>query len=329
MDARSALVDASQALADAKFVPSGSAVSVGDASSIAVSPDGGLIVTGNRDGSISTWKATGNRLASSVPGHTKAIEEMDFTPDGRWLVTGSDDTTVLLWDLADPADVPPPTVLGQTGEIVWSVAVAPDGGTVATASEDGTIQLWDLGARREVGAPLADLEPEEATRCEWIAGDDAVILIYTGIDPPVLFARGDPSQFGRLSQQVPPATYTFTLLGVHRAALAERLRPEREQRMWRMVAKTVDFAETSDERARPLGPADLPAIQELFATHPDRPDAFHPRQLLSGPFFGVWDGASLVSVAGTQWPRWGMFSLDPTAAGRDSPRWRAQPSSMN
>jgi len=146
---------------------------------------------------------------------------------------------------------------------------------------------------------LADLEPEEAPRCEWIVGDEAVILLYRGIDPPVLFARGDPSQFGRLSRQVPPATYTFTLLGVHRAALAERLRPEREQRMWRMVAKTVDFAETSDERARPLGPADLPAIQELFASHPDRPDAFHPRQLLSGPFFGVWDGASLVSVAGT------------------------------
>ena len=48
-------------------------------------------------------------LARDVPGHTKAIEEMDITPDGRSLVSGSDDASVMLWDLTDPADVPAPT----------------------------------------------------------------------------------------------------------------------------------------------------------------------------------------------------------------------------
>lgn len=179
IDARSALVDASQALADAKFVPAGSAVSIGDATSVAVSFDGELIVTGNRDGSISTWTATGASLTANVAGHTKAIEEMDFTPDGRWLVTGSDDTTVLLWDLADPTDVPAPTVLGETGEIVWSVAVAPDGKTVAAASEDGTIQLWDLGTRSEVGPPLADLEGDALTVA--FSPDGELLLVGNGV----------------------------------------------------------------------------------------------------------------------------------------------------
>jgi WD40 repeat protein/class 3 adenylate cyclase len=163
VDARAALVDGSQALADAKFVPSGPPVSVGDALTVAVSPDGRVVVTGNRDGSISTWGPAGERLAHGVQGHTKAIEEMDFTPDGRRLVSGSDDGTVLLWDLADPADVPRPTLLGTTEQIVWSVAVSPDGETVATASEDGTIQLWDLAARRRAGPPLADLDPDALT----------------------------------------------------------------------------------------------------------------------------------------------------------------------
>lgn len=155
IDARSALVDASQALADARFVPSGSAVSVGDALSIAVSPDGGLIVTGNRDGSISTWDAIGDSLDANVAGHTKAIEEMDLTPDGRWLVTGGDEGSILLWDLADPTEIPPPTTVGAPGGIVWSVAVAPDGASVASASEDGKILLWDLATRQQIGEPMA------------------------------------------------------------------------------------------------------------------------------------------------------------------------------
>lgn len=163
IETRIALVDASQALADMPYVPQGAPVPVGDASSIVVSPDGQIVVTGNRDGSISTWRASGAALAGNVPGHAKAIEEMDLTPDGRTLVTGADDGTVLLWDLADPADVPAPTLLGETGEIVWSVAVAPDGGTAATASEDGSIHLWDLGARSQTPSRFADLHPDALT----------------------------------------------------------------------------------------------------------------------------------------------------------------------
>ena len=158
IDARAALVDASQTLA-ARLRAVGPALSVGDASTVAVSPDGSLIVTGNRDGSISTWKPAGTGLASNVAGHTLAIEEMDFTPDGRWLISGSDDASVLLWDLADPAE-PTPNLLGETTGIVWSVAVAPDGSTAASASEDGTIRLWDLGTGARSGryGPISDFD---------------------------------------------------------------------------------------------------------------------------------------------------------------------------
>ncbi|HVQ87316.1 MAG TPA: hypothetical protein VMT88_03945 [Actinomycetes bacterium] len=176
--ARSALVDASQVLADARFVPSGPAVSVGDASSIAISPDGELIVTGNRDGSISTWSATGQSLDRGVPGHTLAIEEMDFTPDGQQLVSGGDDTTIRVWDLADPTDVPPPTILGQTGQYVWSVAVSPNGRTVASASEDGTVQLWDLDTRRKLGPPIANLDPDALTVA--FSPDGQLLLVGNG-----------------------------------------------------------------------------------------------------------------------------------------------------
>ncbi len=177
IDARAALVDASQTLA-ARFVPSGPELSVGDASTVAVSPDGSLIVTGNRDGSISTWSSTGTRLASNVAGHTLAIEEVDFTPDGRWLISGSDDASVLLWDLADPRDVPKPRLLGETSGYVWSVAVAPDGSTAASASEDGTIRIWDLVTRRQIGPAWVDLEFDALTVA--FSPDGEMLLVGTG-----------------------------------------------------------------------------------------------------------------------------------------------------
>ena len=177
IDARAALVDASQTLAS-RFVPSGPELSVGDASTVVVSPDGSLIVTGNRDGSISTWSSTGTRLASNVAGHTLAIEEMDFTPDGRWLISGSDDASVMLWDLADPGDVPEPILLGETTGYVWSVAVAPDGSTAASASEDGTIRFWDLGTRRQIGPVWVDLEFDALTVA--FSPDGEMLLVGNG-----------------------------------------------------------------------------------------------------------------------------------------------------
>jgi len=177
IDARAALVDASQMLTS-RFVPSGPQLSVGDASTVAVKPDGSVIVTGNRDGSISVWSSTGTPLATNVAGHSLAIEEMDFTPDGRWLISGSDDASVLLWDLADPANVPVPRLLGRTTGYVWSVAVAPDGSTAASASEDGTIRFWDLGARRQIGPVWLDLEFDALTVA--FSPDGKTLLVGNG-----------------------------------------------------------------------------------------------------------------------------------------------------
>ncbi len=178
VDARAALVDASEALA-ARFVPAGPAVQVGDASTVVVRPDGSLIVTGNRDGSISTWSATGVSLAAHVPGHMKAIEEMDFTPDGRWLISAGDDAAVLRWDLADPSDVPPPVVLGTMSGTAWSVTVAPDGKTAASASEDGTIDLWDLESQRRIGGVWAHLGFDTITAS--FSPDGELLLIGDGL----------------------------------------------------------------------------------------------------------------------------------------------------
>lgn len=68
--------------------------------------------------------------------------------------------------------------------------------------------------------------------------------------------------------------------------------------MWRMVLKPEQLP-VDVGPAQPLGPSDLPDILEVFQGHADQPDAFHPRQLETGVYFGLREGGKLVSVAGT------------------------------
>ena len=69
--------------------------------------------------------------------------------------------------------------------------------------------------------------------------------------------------------------------------------------MWRMVLPPESFAGRPPGAVDRLSSSDLPAMQRLFAAADVLPDAFHPKQLEAGCFFGVWEGGALAAVAGT------------------------------
>ncbi len=74
--------------------------------SVAFSPDGRRIVSGNRDVNFSLfgdttvrlWDAdTGQPVGQPMTGHTDRVTSVAFSPDGNFLVSGSFDDTVRLW----------------------------------------------------------------------------------------------------------------------------------------------------------------------------------------------------------------------------------------
>lgn len=146
---------------------------------------------------------------------------------------------------------------------------------------------------------LADLDPHYASDCTWLVKEDAAVLVYTGLTPPVLFAHGDPQHTAPLLDQVPAGRYQFTLMGVHRDLLGDRLEPEVERSMWRMALQPAAFPSMGATTAVRLSSDDLPTVLELTAEHPDRPDAFAADQLTQGVFFGLFTDGKLVAMAGT------------------------------
>ena len=146
---------------------------------------------------------------------------------------------------------------------------------------------------------LADLDPPYASHARWIARELAAVLTYTGFEPPVLFAAGEPEETRRLLAQIPAGRYLFTLMPTHRALLEERILESHETIMWRMTLRPEAFDPSLARGVQPLTVDDLPEIEALFGTGTDRPDAFDPGQLADQAFFGIRQTGQLVSVAGT------------------------------
>jgi WD40 repeat protein len=66
--------------------------------SVAISPDSQMIVSGSQDGTVRLWDTQGNPIGQSLQGHQDAVTSVAISPDGQVIASGSQDRTVRLWD---------------------------------------------------------------------------------------------------------------------------------------------------------------------------------------------------------------------------------------
>jgi len=184
---------------------------------------------------------------------------------------------------------------------------------------------------------IGDLQDAIFDQCEWYlepghrsdVEDDALIMIYPGIQPPVLFAIGDAEAVERalarlFAQSQPPARVYFSIREEHEPVLVRHYDVSSDRRpMYRMVLRRKDALELPSvgEMVRLL-PDDAPRLEALYAQGGDfAPDAFDAWQITNGVFYGIEasDG-KLIAVGGTHIVDWdagvaaiGNFYTEPAA----------------
>ena len=112
-------------------------------SSLAVSSERNLIITGNDVGELAFWTKEGQKIFTKEA-HKGTIESIAISPDNNLIATTSYDLTAKIWTF----DGTLVATLSGNGighqDLVNSIAFSPDGKTIATASIDNTIKLWDV-----------------------------------------------------------------------------------------------------------------------------------------------------------------------------------------
>jgi ribosomal protein S18 acetylase RimI-like enzyme len=177
---------------------------------------------------------------------------------------------------------------------------------------------------------IADLQPAMTPYCRWFTHTDgdahAVALIFDGLEPPVLFTKGDPMALAAALAGVALPTQVYLSVREEHAPVLAQWYDHRDQRhMWRMVWRERKWKtgnvlqQTASNRQslasqslnlpilpngfqlRRLTGADVAAVKALFA-HGGlfTPDAFAAHQVELGVFYGVEDEhGALAAVGGT------------------------------
>ena len=119
-------------------------------SSVAFSPDGQQIISGNQDGTVKVWNAVTGQEMLRLKGHAGDVESVAFSPDGQRIISGGQDGTVKVWDAATGQETL--TLKGHKGW-VFGVAFSSDGRRIVSGDKDGTVIVWDAGPQEDLADP--------------------------------------------------------------------------------------------------------------------------------------------------------------------------------
>ncbi len=209
-----------------------SATHPASATTVALSPDGKLMVSGASDGSARVWSFPDCRPLATLARHQGKVTDLVFLGQTRWLASSADDGQVRLWNvsgLASQADrepaLEPVTVLAASRSGISALAAAPDGSWLVAGCRDGSIQIMRLTDQAAKATGVPRLMAAEPSRM--VPGHTRAVLSVTFMPTGTRFATGSSDQTVRIweattGQQVDawpvgdsPNSIAFTTAGDH------------------------------------------------------------------------------------------------------------------
>ena len=152
--------------------------------SLAFSPEGDMIVSGNDGGWLELWDVETGKRENRWRGHwdEQATDDealamcVTFSPDGMHVASGGGDTKVKLWN-AKTGEQFGPSLDRHTG-FVRSLDFSPDGNLLATSGFDGRVLVWDLAT----GLPRPELLGHQGPVMSVDFSPDSKTLVSGGDD---------------------------------------------------------------------------------------------------------------------------------------------------
>lgn len=112
----------------------------GAVTSLAVSADSQLALSGGADHTVRLWNLTQQKQLAFFHEHTAVVKSIAIEPQGKYGASGSDDGTLRIWDLEARLML----FSFQHRAPVTATAFNPDKGWVVSAGQDGMLRLWNL-----------------------------------------------------------------------------------------------------------------------------------------------------------------------------------------
>jgi Tol biopolymer transport system component len=124
--------------------------------SVAYSPDGRLLASGDGAGEVRVWNVPDGTPRYVLPALKGRACALAFSPDSKFLLTAAEKRNgdINIWDAE--TGKPDSALKGHTNGL-FEVSFAPDGKTFVSGGWDTTMRVWDFAARREsqvIPAPL-------------------------------------------------------------------------------------------------------------------------------------------------------------------------------
>ncbi|OAX32406.1 WD40 repeat-like protein [Rhizopogon vinicolor AM-OR11-026] len=109
--------------------------------SMALSPDGTMIVSGSSDGGVQLWNIMEGKTARDPwEGHNAAVKYLDWSPNACEIASGSQDGTIRRWNPDTGRQITPPIETGHGW--VEAVKYSPEGDKFASGGTDKMIRVW-------------------------------------------------------------------------------------------------------------------------------------------------------------------------------------------
>ncbi len=217
---------------------------------LAFSPDGVLLASGDRNGGLYVWEAgTGNEFYN-LRGHEKMIGSLAWRGDSNVVAAGSEDGTITWWEMAGGSQVKKITSHGG----VLGLGFAPDGRMIS-GGRDGHARIWDGN-----GTAQRDWVPSGGSAVLEAAFSDDGKRVLTGS------WNGEIKSWDAAQAEAPP-----TVLVGNPPSIATRLAGlEGEMAAQRAAAAKAGEAVAGAEQALAAEEAALQGMQAALAALPEK-----------------------------------------------------------